>query len=85
MEETGTYLKKLVDIVTPETQVDEMYQRIHEVVGLLDKVVQRSWSFYAERSPSLSDYWEKKYLGGGAIGGVPHRLRRAQRSPHEVN
>jgi hypothetical protein len=67
MEETGTYLKKLVDIVTPETQVDEMYQRIHEVVGLLDKVVQRSWSFYAERSPSLSDYWEKNTWEEGLL------------------
>jgi hypothetical protein len=39
MEVSGTYLKKLADIVTPEVTVDEMYQRIHDVVGLLDKVV----------------------------------------------
>jgi hypothetical protein len=39
MEVSGTYLKKLADIVTPKVTVDEMYQRIHDVVGLLDKVV----------------------------------------------
>jgi hypothetical protein len=25
---------------------------------MLQNVMQRSWSFYAERSPSPSDYWE---------------------------
>jgi hypothetical protein len=35
MEEAITYLKKLADVVTHEVQVDEMYQRIHEVVGML--------------------------------------------------
>jgi hypothetical protein len=39
MEVSGTYLKKLADIVTPKVTVDEMNQRIHDVVGLLDKVV----------------------------------------------
>jgi hypothetical protein len=39
MGEAGTYLKKLADIVTPEVMVDEMYQRIHKVAGLLDKAV----------------------------------------------
>jgi hypothetical protein len=58
MESTSTYLKKLVDVVTLEVQVDEMYQRIHEVVGMLQNVVQRSWSYYAEQSPLPSDYWE---------------------------
>jgi hypothetical protein len=55
MEHAGTYLKKLADIVGPETQDDEMYQRIHEVVGMLDKAVQRCWSSYAEQSSSVSD------------------------------
>jgi hypothetical protein len=57
--EVGTYLKKLADIVSLETQVDEMYQRILEVACLLDKSAQRSWSFHAEDSPSLSDCWEQ--------------------------
>jgi hypothetical protein len=57
--EAGTYLKKLADIVSPETQADEMYQRILEVACLLDKSVQRNWSFYAEDSPSPSDCWEQ--------------------------
>jgi hypothetical protein len=35
MEEARTYLEKLADIVTPEVQVDKMYQRIHEVVSML--------------------------------------------------
>jgi hypothetical protein len=51
-------LKKLADIVTPEVQVDEMYQRIHELVGMLQNVVQRSWSYYAEQLSSSSDCWE---------------------------
>jgi hypothetical protein len=61
MEEVGTYLKKFADIVTPEIMVDELYQRIHEVVGVLDKVVQCSWSLYTERSLSPSDCWENTW------------------------
>jgi hypothetical protein len=56
MEEAITYLKKLADIVTPQVQVDEMYQRIHEVVGMLQNVMQHSWSYYAKQSSS--NCWE---------------------------
>jgi hypothetical protein len=58
MEAASTYLKKLGEIVSPEMQVDEMYQRIHEVVGMLQNAVHRSWSYYAEQSPSPPDCWE---------------------------
>jgi hypothetical protein len=58
MEEASTYLKNLVDIVTPKVQVDEMYQWIYEVVDMLQNVMQHSWSNYAKASPSPSDCWE---------------------------
>jgi hypothetical protein len=50
MESANTYLKKLANVVTPGVQVDEMYQRIHKVVDMLQNALQCSWSYYVEQS-----------------------------------
>jgi hypothetical protein len=55
MEPACTQLKKITDNLTSEVIVDEIVFRIHDIVGLLDNAVQRSWSYYHEKSLTLSD------------------------------
>lgn len=50
MENTATELNKLADYVTTNLTIDEVCFRIHDIVALVDTVVQHVWSVYAERS-----------------------------------
>jgi hypothetical protein len=48
METARADLKKLLDIVFPETIVDELFRRINDIVGLLDIGLECCWEIYAK-------------------------------------